>query len=440
MKKIYLTVICLLVFVVTEAQSNADIANVYIRRAKDAIESSVDFTTALLNFQKAMKYTDSIVDRKVASLGASVYYEVHHKQPDLNDQLDFLEKAKFYSSQYFKLATNKKLEEYTENTNTFVVIEENIQKVKNKLEKIKQERLKKEKELRRIDSLKNVWQTKSNALSIDVDSIYKFNKNNVALFTKNGFFGAINDLGEILINANEYKDAITFDGFIIFKDQKEEPTKLYSFNTVDKIGFKIPNISDFNMLSTHYGKVMLPRANGQLVTYPNNSHSTFIYDLKLRKINKIGNLQLALKNLKRLEVIDKYKNENEVKIDKVWYRFGGHLGGGVHPLYAVEGYQLKGFLCSLDGRFLDVSSSYQYFGHFYDNKYQAIQGEQTVWVNQNGTKVNPANDEFEKYSGTSKVRKIKNGNYQITKDGIIILRDEKLEKMSIFLKSFSKKK
>ena len=204
-----------------------------------------------------MKYTDTILDRKVASLGASVYLEVYHKQPTLKKQLVYLEKAKYYSNQYFLLARNRKSEEYINNTEDFVFIEENIEMVKGKLEKIEQERLRKEREVRRIDSLKMIWQGKSNLLSLAVDSVYSFNKNNIAIYKKNGFFGAINDIGEVLVKANEYKDVICFDGFIIFKDQAEEPTKLYSFNTNDKIGHYIPNITDFNMLSTHYGKVML---------------------------------------------------------------------------------------------------------------------------------------------------------------------------------------
>jgi hypothetical protein len=226
MKRVFTVLLCLSFFSVIQAQSNRDIANVYIKRAKEAIESSIDFSTALLNFNKAMKYTDTILDRKVASLGASVYLEVYHKQPSLKEQLVYLEKAKYYSNQYFILAKNRKSEEYISNTEDFVYIEENIELVKNKLKKIEEERLRKERELRRIDSLKTVWQGKSNLLSIAVDSLYKFNKNKVALFSKDGFFGAINDLGEILVKADQYKDAIAFDGFMIFKNQAENPTKL----------------------------------------------------------------------------------------------------------------------------------------------------------------------------------------------------------------------
>lgn len=438
MRRLIVIITFLMAFVVSNAQSNKDIANVYIKRAKEAIENSVDFSVALINFKKAMRYTDTITDRKVASLGASVYFEVYHKQPTLAEQLEFLEKAKYYSSQYFNLAKNTKSDEYIVNTENFVFIQENIEKVKTELEEIRKERLRKEKELRRLDSLKAVWENKSNSLSLTVDSIYKFNKNSTALYKKDGFYGVINDLGEVLIEANEYKDALSFDGYIIFKNQKNNPTKIYSFNTANKIGFKIPDVSDFNILSTHYGMVMLPRGNGRLVMYPNNSHKVFIYDLNVRKTIIVANPENLYKRLKKSDIIDKYNKDNELKINKEWYMFGGHLGGGVHPLYAIEGYELKGFLCSLDGRFLKSQLDYQYLGAFYNNNYQAVKGDKVVWVNQNGTEVNPAKDESGKYTGNSVIKKLNNGNYQILKEGIIILGKEKLERMPDFLRKFGR--
>lgn len=33
----------------------------------------------------------------------------------------------------------------------------------------------------------------------------------------------------------------------------------------------LPAVSDFSTLSTSYRKVMLPRGNGRVVTYPNNA-------------------------------------------------------------------------------------------------------------------------------------------------------------------------
>lgn len=440
MKKI-VVVICLLAVGVTEAQTNKDIANVYIRKANEVLTESIDFETALTMFQKAMKYTDTILDKKIASLGASVYFETYHKQPDLKVQLAFLEKAKYYSKQYFLLndGRNKNSEEFINNSDNYVFILENIENINDKLDKIEADRIKKEKELRRIDSLKTVWINKSNALSFKADSIYKFNKNNVALYTNAGYFGLINDRGEILLKANEYEDAITFDGFIIFKNKEINPTKLFSYNTNNNVSFQIPSISDFNTLSTHYGKVMLPRGNGRLVTYPNNSHSAFVYDLNVKKIIKIANIENLFKRLEKIEAIRKYNKDDQVKIDKDWYNFGGHLGGGIHPLYGVEDYNLKGFLCSLDASFISATSNYQYIGGFYNNKYQAIRGNQVLWINQNGTKVSAAEDEGGVYTGNSVLSRLENGNYQIKKDGVIILGTESLEKIGDFLRSFTKK-
>jgi hypothetical protein len=436
MKKLLVLLICFLAFTNTSnAQTNKDIAIVYLKRASDVIESSVDFESARSFFEKAMKYTDTILDRKVATLGALIYFEEHHKRPSLQEQLVFLEKAKSYSTQYFRLSKSNKSDEYIESTENFVLIQENIEILKNQIKENEEKRLKKENELRKIDSLKTVWLNKSESLSIKADSIYSFNKYKIALYKNKGFFGAINDLGEVLVEANEYVDALSFDGFLVFKNKVDAPTKLYSFNSSNNIGFQIPSISDFNSLSTHFGKVMLPRGNGRLITYPNNSYQPMVYDLNIRKVVRVANEKELFKNLKKGDVIDKYNKENEIKLGKKWFNFGGHIGGGVHPLYAIEGYKLEGFLCSVDGRVLRTNSNYQYFGAFYGNKFQALKGSQVFWVNQNGTKVSKAEDEAGKYLGNSKLTKLENGVYQIMKEGMIVLGDEKLEKLANYLRN-----
>ncbi|MFK8059326.1 MAG: hypothetical protein AB8B78_04460, partial [Polaribacter sp.] len=195
--------------------------------------------------------------------------------------------------------------------------------------------------------------------------------------------------------------------------------------------------SDINPLSTHYGKVMLPRGNGRLVTYPDNSYSPFVYDLNLKKTIKIANEQDLLKSLKKSDKIDKYNKDGEVKVNKVWYNFGGHLGGGIHPLYAEETPELKAFLCSIDGKVLETVN-YQYIGAFYNSKFQAITNGEVVWINQNGTKVAAPKDESGTYTGLSKVIKLENGVYQIDQNGVIILGEEKLEKLPEFLRNNSK--
>ena len=46
----------------SHSQSNKDIANFYLKRAKEVIEISINYETALTYFNKAVKFTDTIVD------------------------------------------------------------------------------------------------------------------------------------------------------------------------------------------------------------------------------------------------------------------------------------------------------------------------------------------------------------------------------------------
>lgn len=422
MKKIILVFLCLLTFGVSKAQSNKEIANVYIQRAYTVIGDSVDFEEAKVLFEKAMKYMDTITTSNVAKLGAEIYFE-------LND----FKKAKEFSKQYFLLAKNKKSEEYLNQLELAVTIDEEIELQQEEEKRLEEERIRKEKELKRIDSLKTVWNTKSDALTLKVDSIYAFNKNNLALFKSQNNFGIINDKGEIVVQADEYEFAISYDGFILLLNKEVEATKIYCFNTNNQSGFLLTSPSDLNPLSTHYGRVMLPRGNGRLVTYPNNSYQPLVYDLNLRKTIKVANEQDLLKSLKKTDKIDKYNKDGEVKINKVWYTFGGHLGGGIHPLYDVENYDLKSFLCSIDGKLLNTSSKYQYIGAFYNSKLQALNIGKTTWINQNGTKVAAPKDESGVYAGLSKVVKLEDGIYQIEQNNVIILGNETLVKLPDFL-------
>ena len=420
------------------SQSNNDIAKVYVKKARNAIETSIDFKTALENFEKAMKYMDTITDKKVASLGASIYFEEHNKRDSDLEKLEFLKKSESYSKQYFLLNNNKSTEEFSNNVENFVLIQETIINLNNKIKKSEEDRLRKEKELKKIDSLKTIWKSKSETLSIKADSIYAFNKKNIALYNDNGNFGVINDKGNVIIKANDdYKAVKEFGGYFLFMNKKENPTKIYCFNIDNNKGFIIPNISDFNPLSTHYGQVMLPRENGRLVTYPDNSFNVFVFDIPSRKVVQIANLKNLLKNLKKSDKIDKYDyDESTVKINKVWYNFGGHIGGGVHPLFNDD-YSIYGYLCSIDGTIL-TKERYNYIGAFDANKLQAIKDKETFWINQNGTEVSPAKHITNGYIGKSKISKLPSGNYQIKQDGIIILEDKKLEKLADFLRTNKK--
>jgi len=370
---------------------------------------------------------DTITSSKVAQLGAFIHYELRN-----------FADAQSLAKQYFVLVKNKKSEEYIDFLDLYININEEYEAELLEKKRLEEERISKEKELIRIDSLKTIWNDKSESLSLKVDSIYTFNKDNLAIFKANDYFGIVSDKGEILVKADEYLDALSFDGFFILKNKEQEATKIFCFSSTSKTGFLLPSPSDFNSLSTHYGKVMLPRGNGRLVTYPNNSYEPMVYDLNVRKNVKVGNKQDLFKNLKKNDVIDKYNKDDELKINKTWYNFGGHLGGGVHPLYLKNDYKINSFLCSIDGNLLRTASSYQYIGAFYNNKFQALKNNEIVWINQNGTKVNEPKDESGVYTAGVKVVKLANGSYQLMKDGFIILENEKLEKMADFLRNNKK--
>lgn len=427
MKKIIIALICINTFTHINSQTNTEIAGVYINRANESL-NKLDVEFAKEHFDKAIKYLDSVDSPFVALLGMKIHFEIQ----------DYKE-AKKYAIYYFDLAKNKKSEEYNEMLALSIDITERYELQLEEEKRLEEERIIREKESRKIDSLKTIWILKSEALSIKADSIYKFNANNVAIFKNKNFFGLLNDVGETLLAADEYVDVVYFDGFFIFKNKTNEPTKLYCYNSNAKIGFLITSVSDFNTLSTHFGNVMLPRGNGRLVTYPNNSNEAFVFDLNVRKIINISNEEELFRDLKKAGVIEKYSKDSEVKIGKDWFKFGGHLGGGIHPIYAQEGYNLEGFLCSIDGRFLRTYSDYNFIGAFYNNSAQATKGNQVFWINQNGTKVNETNDETAIYKGNSKLTKLPSGSYQIKRDDLIILGDKKLEKMSDFLRNSSGK-
>ena len=439
MKKQLLTLLCIISFTIINAQTDKDFAKVYLKRAKQAIETDIDFKLALVHLDKAINRLDTITDRKVASLASLIYFENYHIQPTVKEKLVFLRKSEVYGKQYFLLSTNRDSEEYIDNLESLILIQETIQELVDEEKKLEEERLRKEKELRKIDSLKTVWTNKSKELTINVDSIYKFNKNNVALYIKDGNFGVIDDRGSIIVKAKEYKDAINSEGFILLKNRKSEPNKIYCFNTNNKIGFLIPNVSDFNSLSTHYGQVMLPRGNGRLVLYPNNSYEPMVYDLNVKKIIRIANEKELLKTLKGNDIIDKYNKDGEVKINKEWYEFGGHVGGGIYTLYFAKNYKVNSFLCSVDGNVLKSITGYEYIGAFYNNKLQAIKKGKAIWINQNGTKVTKAKDEYANYLGNSKVVKLDKGAYQIMRNNVIVVGNEELEKMAEFLRKNANK-
>ena len=425
MKKVFV-LLGLLFSIFSYAQTNDEIAGVYLKRARKVIEESIDFKEAKVLYEKAMRYVDSVKTSDMAMLGARIYYE-----------LEEYKTAKRLSKKYFALVKNRKSEEYEDQLELAILITEELEQQEEEQKRLEEARIKKEKEIKFIDSLKTEWRSKAKSMVLPFDGIDAFNKYQVAIYRYKGKVGLLSDVGEIIVEANDFEDVVSFDGIFIFKDKANEPSKLYYYNMSTSEGFDIPALSTFNTLSTHYGTVMLPRANGQLVTYPNNSYEPFIFDLNTRSLVRLENQKELFKSLRKSDAIDKYNNDGEVKKDKTWYTFGGHLGGGVHPLYE-ENYVLSGFLFSIDGTFLSAKTDYQYIGPFYNNTMQAIQGNETIWVNQNGTKISSVEDQSKEYSGESRVVKT-DGGFHIMQGDKIVLGDDKLETIEDFVARFFKK-
>jgi hypothetical protein len=409
------------------AQSSRDIANVYVKRA-EASFGNLELERSLQDFNKALKHMDSITQPNVAQLGTQIHA-----------QLENFKDAQKYAKIYFLLASkrSRKTEEYTQFLDLYITINEELEKQLEEEKRLEEERIAKEKELQRIDSLKTSWTNKSESLSLKIDSLYVFNRNNLGLYEIDGSFGLIDDKGVVVLEANDYKHAKSFDAYIVFSDKITEPTKVYVYNANTKKGFLLPGVSEFNPLSTHYGKVMLPRGNGRLILYPNNSLKAMVYDLEKKKMVVVANQKELFKSLRKTDKIDKSNKEGQVRINKEWYNFGGHVGGGIYPLFNTD-YSIYGYLCSIDGKVLK-SSKYNYLGAFYNNKSEAIEDGEVVWLNQNGTKVSKPSDESGVYKGDTKVVKLENGNYQLFRNEMIILGDEKLSKLPVFLRENGKK-
>lgn len=405
------------------SQSDKEIAKVYMKRAKVSAEG-LRYDESIENFEKSLEVKDSITNTNDAYLGMLIYFETK----------DY-EKSFKYTKQYFVLAKNKKTEEYMEMLELHVDIKEKLEEIAliKKQEEIA--RLRKERELAIIDSLKTIWQNNANLLSIKADSIYAFNKNSLALYESDGSFGILNDTGNIIVKASEFKAAFAFEGFIVLSNNKENPTKIFSYNTITNESFTLPKVSEFNPMSTNYGKIMLPRSNGRLVTYPNNSLKTLVYDLNEKKFVRVANLKDLLKNLRKTDKIEKYNNDRQVRLDKEYYNFGGHIGEGIYPLY-MDDFSLYGYLFSENGKVLHVSE-YGFLGAFDGRNVQAKDNEKTIWLNQNGEKVSAPKDKFSQYDGLSTVSRIENGNYQIKQNGVIILGDKSLESMADYIRNNS---
>lgn len=408
------------------SQSNAEISNVYLNKAEKNYKN-LEIDQALINFNKAVALKDTINDSNTARLGVLIYFELQE-----------FEKAFNYAKRYFILEKNKRTEDYQQQLELYVTIKDELDKIKAQNLLQEMTRLQKENDLRKLDSLKLAWKQQALTLAIKADSIYVFNKYNTALYENSGNFGILSDDGTILFKADEYKVAHSFDGYFILMNAEVNPTKIYCYNTKSKQGYKLPDISEFNPLATHFGKVMFPRGNNKLICYPNNSLKVLMYDLSERKFISDNGEKDLFKILEKKKFIDNSNKEGDVKIGKTWYRYGGQVGGGISPLYNTD-YTIFGYLCAIDGKLLSFKD-YNYVGAFYTEKLQAVTNNETFWINQNGTKVSAPIDENGIYSGDLKIEKQEEGLYifyQII-DGknTIISGTKKLLNLDDFLKIY----
>lgn len=379
------------------SQTNSEIAGVYIDRSEEHFNNS-ELEESLIVFNKALIYMDSIPNSRVAKLGTLLHYE----------QEKYFE-ARSYAKWYFDLEKDKSLEEYQTMLETFVNIQEEIDKYIAEQKVLEAQRLREKNEARRLDSLNNLWIDKSKNYAIKIDSIYNFNKYNLAVFSKDGQLGVMDDIGNVVENPQNYKHFITYDGYIVMLDQPQNPTKIYVYNCETKQGFVLPGVSAFNSNSTHYGKVMLPRANGLIVTYPNNTQKAYVYNLKEQAFVRPGDLKELLKTLKKNDIIEKYKDE-QVRINKQWLTLGSLIGADVYELY--ENDKLFGFLNTANGNVWDVNY-YNHLGGFYDGNFELLEGEKRFWMDAEGVKRETNKNENGSYSGTSRFIKYPDGIYGI---------------------------
>ncbi len=413
------------------AQSDTEVASVYIKKAERSYRNA-DLEGAMAFFQKAINLMDEITESRVARLGMMLNY----------DQGRFFE-ARSYTYDYFKLA-DKESPEYEQTLELSVDINEQIEKFKLEQKQLEEERRLKAAEAKRLDSLKGIWKREATKLTLQVDKILDFNTNNIALYKKNGVYGIMNDVGTILHEASDYRAYISYDGFLLLLSDKVEPERIYCYDTVNTIGYELPSASAFNATSTNYGKVMFPRGNGLLVTYPNNATKAFVYNLRTKAfVSTTEDLDKELlKTLKKNDIIDKYNNDNQIKKDKVWSYLGGNIGGGLYALYEDKN-KLYGFLNTSSGKIL-LKEYYNYIGAFYNGVHQIIEDNNTSWMDGKGIKKGANANENGSYKGRTKIVKLANGNYQLhqNRDGknYLVLGEKKLLNQEDFVVKASSKK
>lgn len=425
--KTKLILIVLFIGCCTFAQSNEEIAKVYIRKCQDQFEDS-ELDAAFRYFDKAMKYTDTIRQAKVAKLGALI----HHR---LND----LEKAKYYAKQYFDLEEDKSTQTYIDFLEFYVDLEEDLEAFRQKKEAERLALIAEEAHQKKLDSLTADWKFKSDKLKLIADSVFQFDKNKHAICKVNDYYGIINDQGGFLIKADKYKAARAYGGYILLMDEAERPSEIYCFESATKIGTDLPHPSVFNPNATFYNHISPMRADGKIALYPNNSPMVAVYDLKMLKKINLPNKKALFKRLKKEDKIERYDEDtNKWRINKQWYYFGGTLGNNVYMIFR-EDFRPYGYMFS-SGEIIAFEST-GYLSSFWGNTAMAEKKNVVKWFSTQGAETKAPTDAVSKYLGKSRFEKLNDGSYRIyqTLNGkeMIVYDGKSIEKLEDFLEKYN---
>lgn len=406
------------------AQTNQDVASTYMDRSKRNYNKP---KINKLQQTKPLEIIDTLTNAEVARSGSLMHLE-----------LENYEKAKKFADRYFLLEKNKRSRKYQDFLTTYNTIED-VLRLKNMLKKSREEKIALEK--KRKDSLKNFWFSTYNKFKITADYIQSFDTNGFALYKQNEKYGIINDKGFVIVKPKEYKKGIRFDGYFLLQDKEENPTKVFCFNSFKNKGFVLSDIVDVNPKSTHYGTIMLPRANARLVVYPNNLGEVFVFDLEKGNLVE-QNINTTFKKLKEKKIITKYKGNNQIKVKGEWYSYGGSLGD-THILYLPKTNIIYGYLVERGGRILK-KSEYPYMGFSYKDRSQVVKNKRSFWVDSFGDKVKKPINESGIYGGKTRVIRTDDGKFQfiqkINGERYMVNNNEKLEDLDSFLKRHLKRK
>ncbi|WP_418645969.1 hypothetical protein [Tenacibaculum insulae] len=428
MKKI----IILFVFfssILTYGQSKRELADVYFKKSERALEAA-DFPLAKTHFERGVAKIGEVNTANNALTGALVYLELKE-----------YEQAKKYVDKFFQISKNRSSDDYKLMLEVSVTVDEAIIESTAKEEKIKKEKLEKEKELKRIEALKKEWEEKAEDFTFDFDMLYPFNKYGVAVYEKNGYYGAINDRGIEVVEASIYKKVLNNEGYILFLNKEKSPTKILSINTKTKYKVQLPQAFTYVEDLTNYGVVTKPRGNGQVVMYSEELGKTMLYDLEEERFLKTVKLKDKLKKLKKDDKIDKYK-DRIVRIDKNKYRVGTFIGSGVYSLYKEGNGALFGYMFTEnqgDRARVRVVAETGFLTAFHDKKLEGIKEDDTlVWYTKGGQEANKSQFD-DSYEGDVEIEKSEKGGYRLTKDGVVFIKGKTLEKLADFIEKNSTK-